>query len=137
MARWYPSSSASLGLDLYMDVIKHAVDGLGTNRLRIGGATIHSDHGFHYTLPLYIKYLVDRGIAQSRSRKGNCLANAPVEFFFGHLNDEIDLTSCLSLDKVNAVVGAYIHDHNHHPYQMDKERKEVVPVEYMDHLVAG
>lgn len=125
--------SASLGLDLAMDVIKQAVDRLGKRRLI--GAMIHSDQGFHYTHPFYIRYLADRGIVQSMSRKGNCIDNAPVESFFGHLKDEIDLTSCASLAQVKTVVDTYIHDHNHHRLQWT--RKKMAPVEYRDHLLAG
>lgn len=125
--------STSLGMDLSMEVIKQAVDRLGKERL--SGAMIHSDQGFHYTHPFYIKYLADQGIVQSMSRKGNCLDNAPVESFFGHLKDELDLTTCHSLDQVKAVVDTYIHDHNHHRLQW--ARKKMAPVEYRDHLLAG
>jgi len=34
---------------------------------------IHSDHGFHYTNPQYIQRVERLGLAQSMSRKGNCL----------------------------------------------------------------
>ncbi len=30
------------------------------------------------------------GIRQSMSRRGNCLDNAPMESFFGHMKDELD-----------------------------------------------
>ncbi|EAO53541.1 MULTISPECIES: IS3 family transposase [Bacillus] len=30
------------------------------------------------------------GIRQSMSRKDNCLDNAPMESFFGHMKDELD-----------------------------------------------
>lgn len=125
--------SASLGLDLSLEVIKQTAARLGENTLR--GTMIHSDQGFHYTHPIYIQHLAERGIVQSMSRKGNCLDNAPVESFFGHLKDEMDLTSCFSLDRVKAVVGAHIHRYNHHRYQWT--RKKMAPVEYRDHLLAG
>jgi len=32
---------------------------------------IHSDQGFHYTNPLYIKMVKDLDMVQSMSRKGN------------------------------------------------------------------
>lgn len=125
--------SASLGMDLSLAVIEQLTTQLGSGRLR--GALIHSDQGFHYTHPLYIKHLADRGIVQSMSRKGNCLDNAPVESFFGHMKDEIDLTGCYSLDQVKAVVDDYIHHYNHHRYQW--KRKKMAPVEYRNHLLAG
>jgi transposase InsO family protein len=125
--------SASLGMDLSLAVIAQATTKLRGKQL--SGTLIHSDQGFHYTHPAYIKYLADRGIVQSMSRKGNCLDNAPVESFFGHLKDEIDLTSCDSLDQVRAVVDEYIYHYNHHRYQWN--RKKMAPVEYRNHLLAG
>jgi putative transposase len=125
--------SATLGLALSLDVIAQATTRLGDRALI--GALIHSDQGFHYTHPLYIKFLADHGIVQSMSRKGNCLDNAPTESFFGHLKDEIDLTSCHSPEEVRAIIDKYIYDYNHHRYQW--ERKKMAPVEYRNHLLAG
>jgi putative transposase len=124
--------SASLGMDLSLEVIAQATTRLGDKKLN--GALVHSDQGFHYTHPFYIKHLADRGIVQSMSRK-NCLDNAPVESFFGHMKDEIDLACCYSLDQVRAVVDEYIDHYNHHRYQW--ERKKMAPVEYRNHLLAG
>ena len=96
---------------------------------------MHSDQGFHYTHPSYIKRWPILGIVQSMSRKGNCLDNAPVESFFGHMKDELDLTACYSLDQVKAAIDEYIYNYNHHRYQW--ERKKMAPVEYRNHLLAG
>ncbi|MDP3058901.1 MAG: IS3 family transposase, partial [bacterium] len=73
--------SSSLGMDLSLELLKQAVNTLGEKTLN--GALIHSDQGFHYTHPFYIKNLAKLGIVQSMSRKGNCIDNAPVESFFG------------------------------------------------------
>jgi putative transposase len=125
--------SASLGMDLSLAVVAQATTKLGGKQL--SGILIHSDQGFHYTHPAYIKHLADRGIVQSMSRKGNCLDNAPVESFFGHMKDEVDLTCCYSLDQVRAVIDEYIYHYNHHRYQW--QRKKMAPVEYRNHLLAG
>lgn len=125
--------SMSLGLDLALDVITQLITRVGRKKLK--GTVIHSDQGFHYTHPFYIKRLADLGVVQSMSRKGNCLDNAPVESFFGHMKDELDLTQCHSLDQVKAVIDAYIYDYNNHRYQW--ERKKMAPVEYRNHLLAG
>jgi hypothetical protein len=37
----------------------------------------------------YKKLLIDNNIIQSMSRKGNCLDNAVIENFFGHLKSEL------------------------------------------------
>jgi putative transposase len=125
--------SASLGMDLSLDVIRQLATKAGRKKLK--GSLIHSDQGFHYTHPFYRKQLADLDITQSMSRKGNCLDNAPVESFFGHMKDELDLTSCHSLDQVRAVIDKYIYDYNHHRYQW--ERKKMAPVEYRNHLLVG
>ncbi len=44
----------------------------------------HSDQGCHYTSLQYRKFLSEKDIIQSMSRKGNCWDNAPQESFFGH-----------------------------------------------------
>lgn len=50
---------------------------------------LHSDQGWHYQHKQYQKMLVDKGIRQSMSRKGNCLDNAVIENFFGLLKTEL------------------------------------------------
>ncbi len=125
--------SASLGMDLSLEVIAQATSRLDDRALM--GSLIHSDQGFHYTHPLYIKYLADRSIVQSMSRKGNCLDNAPTESFFGHMKGEIDLAGCHSLDEVRSLIDQYIYDYNHFRYQW--ERKKMAPVEYRNHLLAS
>lgn len=124
--------SASLGVELSLEAITQAVTRIG--RKKLGGGLIHSDQGFHYTHPLYIRRLAELGMVQSMSRKGNCLDNAPVESFFGHMKDELDLTQCRSPYRVKAAVHEYVYDYNHHRYQW--ERKKMAPVEYRNHLLA-
>jgi transposase InsO family protein len=53
------------------------------------GLMIHSDQGWHYQMKAYQRMLVEKGIIQSMSRKGNCLDNAVMENFFGHLKSEL------------------------------------------------
>ncbi|ENC0378258.1 IS3 family transposase, partial [Escherichia coli] len=50
---------------------------------------LHSDQGWHYRIKSYQSALADKGLVQSMSRKGNCLDNAVMENFFGHLKEEI------------------------------------------------
>jgi putative transposase len=49
---------------------------------------MHSDMGWQYQNERYAGALREAGIAQSMSRKGNCLDNAATEQVFGHLKDE-------------------------------------------------
>lgn len=50
---------------------------------------VHSDQGFEYQHASWQKLLNDAGMVQSMSRKGNCLDNAVMENFFGHLKEEM------------------------------------------------
>ena len=61
---------------------------------------IRSDKGKHYTSPLYANKLKELGITQSISRKGNCLDNAPIESFFRHITDDLDIKSYKTFEKV-------------------------------------
>ena len=50
---------------------------------------LHSDQGWQYQMKRYQKLLLEKGITQSMSRKGNCLDNAVMENFFGLLKTEM------------------------------------------------
>ena len=50
--------------------------------------TMHSDMGWQYQHRAYTSRLEAAGIAQSMSRKGNCIDNAATEQLFGHVKDE-------------------------------------------------
>ena len=51
--------------------------------------TFHSDRGWGYQVTAYQAMLKEHHIFQSRSRKGNCYDNAPMENFFSVLKREI------------------------------------------------
>jgi transposase InsO family protein len=53
------------------------------------GLMLHSDQGWHYQHKQYRRMLVEKGIKQSMSRKGNCYDNSVMENFFGHLKSEL------------------------------------------------
>ena len=50
---------------------------------------LHSDMGWQYQMPAYRLALERMGIAQSMSRKGNCLDNAKAENFFSMVKTEL------------------------------------------------
>ena len=50
---------------------------------------VHSDQGWQYRHKTYQKQLANHGLAQSMSRKGNCLDNAVAENFFALLKTEM------------------------------------------------
>jgi putative transposase len=55
------------------------------------GLLLHSDQGVQYTTRGYQALLRQHGVVQSMSRRGNCLDNACIEGFFGHLKSELQL----------------------------------------------
>jgi len=97
-------------------------------------ALIHSDQGFHYTNPEYIKEVELSDMTQSMSRKGNCIDNAPIESFFGHLKDDVDYKSCKTFEELYLLIENYIRYYNHERAQWDLNK--MTPVEYRDHLLA-
>lgn len=96
------------------------------------GFLLHSDQGCHYTSPQYYNRLAEYGIIQSMSRKGTCIDNASMESFFGHMKDEIDISSCETFEDAKVHLAAYINEYNNERRQWEK--KKMTPVEYRDHL---
>ena len=96
-------------------------------------AMIHSDQGFHYTNPQYIAAVEALGMVQSMSGKGNCIDNAPIESFFGHMKDELDYKSCTSIEELRSKVADYMRYYNYERKQWT--RNKMSPIEYRDHLL--
>ena len=61
----------------------------GTKHKDLKGLILHSDMGWQYQHDLYRKRLEEKGIAQSMSRKGNCIDNRMMESFFGVMKNEM------------------------------------------------
>lgn len=98
-------------------------------------AFIHSDQGSHYTSPRYQKLLEEFGLGQSMSRRGNCWDNAPQESFFGHLKDEVDYRSAISLKQLKAKINHYMVYYNNYRYQWNL--KKMTPIQYRNHLLVS
>lgn len=84
---------------------------------------IHSDQGVHYTSDEFRAQLKKLGIIQSMSRKGNCLDNSPIESFFGHLKDEVDLRSCKTFTEVKKEIENYMDYYNNERPQWGLKQK--------------
>lgn len=89
---------------------------------------MHSDQGCHYTSKSYRDFLSKWEITQSMSRKGNCLDNAPIESFFGHLKDEAEYRSCHTYEELVAEIENYINYYNNERPQWGLKGK--TPVEH-------
>lgn len=90
---------------------------------------LHSDQGWQYQMPAYRQRLVEHGLTQSMSRKGNCLDNAAMESFFGTLKSEFfRLKRFDSVDQLRHGLRSYIHYYNHERLKL--KLKGLSPVEY-------
>lgn len=76
---------------------------------------IHSDQGWHYQHLTYQNMLIENGVVQSMSRKGNCLDNAVIENFFGLLKSELlYLREFETLEQFIQELNDYIYYYNNH-----------------------
>lgn len=91
-------------------------------------AIMHSDRGGLYTSFQYIQKLKELNLIRSMSRSGNCLDNAPIESFFGHLKDEIEYKKCKTLDEIRAKIDEYMYYYNNNRYQWGLNK--MTPLEY-------
>lgn len=73
---------------------------------------LHSDQGGQYTSHQYRSVFENLGVKISMSRKGNCLDNAPIESFFGHLKDEADYRTCKNIKELRKCIQRYINYYN-------------------------
>lgn len=89
----------------------------------------HSDQGWQYQHKQYQKRLIDKGIQQSMSRKGNCLDNSIMENFFGLLKSELlYLREFESIDEFVMELEKYIDYYNNK--RIKSKLKGLSPVQY-------
>lgn len=124
----------NLAHHLEMSLVIDTVKAMAASGISCENAMIHSDQGFHYTNPLYIAKLKELNMVQSMSRKGNCIDNAPIESFFGHLKDDVDYKACKTIEELYALIEEYMRYYNHDRQQWNL--KKMTPVAYRDHLLA-
>ena len=127
--------SWGLGMSLVFDTINNLKDNAISNLWNLDNVLIHSDQGFHYTIPEYISLIKELSMIQSMSRKGNCIDNAPIESFFGHFKDEVDYKGCQTIAELRSLIAEYIDYYNNRRYQW--ELKKMTPVQYRNHLLVN
>ena len=125
------SLSKHIDMNLVFETIKNMRD--NKNIISLKDILIHSDQGFHYTNPDYISRIKSSEMAQSMSRKGNCIDNSPMETFFGHFKDEVDYKNCKTFEELYALTAEYINYYNNDRQQW--ELKKMTPVNYRNHLL--
>ncbi len=126
---WY------LSMHQEMELVINTVDNLKKNRNinAFEKIMIHSDQGFHYSNPRYIEKIKQLKMIQSMSRKGNCIDNAPIESFFGHLKDDLDYKTCKTFQKLHGKITNYVKYYNQERRQW--KLKKMTPVQYRNHLL--
>ena len=99
-------------------------------KLKLGDAPIlHSDQGWQYQMKDYQRLLQELRITQSMSRKGNCLDNAVMENFFGHLKSELlYLQEFENMEQFIKELEEYIHYYNNE--RIKCKLKGLSPVQY-------
>jgi putative transposase len=97
---------------------------------------VHSDQGFHYQHASWRALLAAAGATPSMSRKGNCLDNAVIESFFGHLKAEcFHLTTFISAAALTEALHAYIRWYN--TERISTRLHNLSPVQYRAQALAA
>ena len=97
---------------------------------------VHSDQGFQYQHASWRKLLARAGATQSMSRKGNCLDNAVIESFFGHLKEELFHHATFpTTDAFTTALHEYIAWHNND--RSHTTLKGLSPVQYRTQALAA
>lgn len=100
-----------------------------TSNSDVDGIILHSDQGWHYQMRQYCAWLSNHGIKQSMSRKGNCLDNAVIESFFGHMKSELFYTTDIkSIRQLKDELKKYINWYNN--YRIKSKLNGLSPIEY-------
>ena len=97
------------------------------------GMLLHSDQGWLYQHSDYRHLLLEHGIVQSMSRKGNCLDNSVMENFFGLMKNELLYNNRFeSMEEFKCQLRKYIHYYNN---QRIKLKLRTNPVQYrLNHI---
>ena len=125
--------SPSLEIDFVLETVQLLVSNHGISLT--SETMIHSDQGSHYTSVKFIEIVNDNDLRRSMSRRANCWDNAPQESFYGHMKDEIDLSSCHSFEEILAKISDWTDYYNSERYQWDLNK--LSPTEYYQYLKTG
>lgn len=120
---------ASPTLDLALRPLEKALEIAKDSPYR---TTVHSDQGWQYQHPKWLKTLKKNNVFQSMSRKGNCLDNSPMENFFGLLKQEMYYGEDLcSYEELSKRIDEYIHYYNNR--RIKQKLAGMSPVQYRQH----
>ena len=93
----------------------------------------HSDRGFQYTSPTFIRMLEEAKMTRSMSRVGKCIDNGPMEGFWGIIKTEMYyLNKFETYEELEKAISEYIYFYNYKRYQ--KRLNCMTPMEYHEFL---
>lgn len=93
---------------------------------------LHSDQGWQYQMRQYQHRLIEKGIRQSMSRRGNCLDNAVMENFFGIVKSALlYLQKFTSVEHLRKELEEYIDYYN--SKRIKVALNNMSPVQYRTH----
>lgn len=125
--------SYDLSLSPNMEQIKRMLDKAYEKFPELNGLIFHSDQGWQYQHEYYRTSLVNHGIKQSMSRKGNCYDNCIMETFFGRLKNEMYYgheKEFKSFEEFSMAIAEYIEYYNNKRIQV--KTKWMPPVKYRE-----
>lgn len=127
--------SYSISLSPNFQQIREMLDDLFKKLPTDAKPIFHSDQGWQYQHAEYQRLLAEHNIAQSMSRKGNCMDNGAMENFFGRL--KVEMFYGEKFESVNAFIDElkrYIYYYNNE--RISIKLKGMSPVQYRTHSQA-
>jgi transposase InsO family protein len=127
----YDSSIISYDISIHPDFTqtKRMINKAFEQYPDLEGLIFHSDQGWQYQMKPYQKWLKDKGIRQSFSRKGNCMDNSLMENFFGIMKNEMYYDhEFSSLEELRKAMEEYILYYN--TERINIKRKGLSPLQF-------
>ena len=127
----YDGSIISYDISTHPDFsqTKRMIDKAFKDNPNLEGLIFHSDQGWQYQMKSYQKWLKNKGILQSFSRKGNCMDNSLMENFFGIMKNEMYYGyEYKSLEDLRKAMEEYITYYN--TERINIKRKGLSPLQF-------
>ena len=125
--------SWDLSLSPNLEQIKRMLDEAFDKYPNLQGLIFHSDQGWQYQHSYFRNRLLDKGIIQSMSRKGNCIDNCIMESFFGTLKNEMFYgheTEFRTFEQLRLAIAEYIDYYNN--VRLKSKTKWMPPSKYRE-----
>jgi transposase InsO family protein len=130
--------SYDLSLHPNYEQITNMLDKAFRTHPNVKGLIFHSDQGWQYRMESYHQTLLDKGIIQSMSRKGNCIDNCIMETFFGRMKNEMFYgyeSQYETFDQFSQAVDEYIAYYNN--VRIQAKTKWMSPVKYRETSISN